>query len=303
VSVRWLGALWMIVALCVAGGARAQSAAHARVQDELTQTDHRIETAQSLVSENPSAHAQTELDTARQLQARAWTAYGSTQLMIALAATRDARAHADRAVAIVRGLPDPDRVQAQVERTQDVLDRARDRLDACDNDRARALLRVAMDMQQRADNALSDSRYLAALQLTMSARERVLKAMRLCSLDETLADTAARALQRTDDVLARATEAADGAPAMVREQLARAQSIQSQGQAELGQGHDEAALRLTLGARVIAQRILQFADIVGRDRVFAGTDCGFGTFAGVGKMDAEISWRKLAALLLFMATF
>jgi 5-methyltetrahydropteroyltriglutamate--homocysteine methyltransferase len=47
---------------------------------------------------------------------------------------------------------------------------------------------------------------------------------------------------------------------------------------------------------LIAQRVLQFADIVGRDRVIAGTDCGFGTFAGIGKMDAEISWRKLAAL-------
>ena len=47
---------------------------------------------------------------------------------------------------------------------------------------------------------------------------------------------------------------------------------------------------------LIAQRIGQFADIVGRDRVIAGTDCGFGTFAGVGKMDAEISWRKLASL-------
>jgi 5-methyltetrahydropteroyltriglutamate--homocysteine methyltransferase len=47
---------------------------------------------------------------------------------------------------------------------------------------------------------------------------------------------------------------------------------------------------------LIAQRIQQFADIVGRDRVIAGTDCGFATFAGIGKMDAEISWRKLAAL-------
>jgi 5-methyltetrahydropteroyltriglutamate--homocysteine methyltransferase len=48
---------------------------------------------------------------------------------------------------------------------------------------------------------------------------------------------------------------------------------------------------------LVAQRIQQFADIVGRDRVMAGTDCGFGTFAGIGKMDAGISWRKLAALV------
>jgi 5-methyltetrahydropteroyltriglutamate--homocysteine methyltransferase len=47
---------------------------------------------------------------------------------------------------------------------------------------------------------------------------------------------------------------------------------------------------------LIAQRVEQFADIVGRERVIAGTDCGFGTFAGIGKMDAEISWRKLASL-------
>jgi 5-methyltetrahydropteroyltriglutamate--homocysteine methyltransferase len=48
---------------------------------------------------------------------------------------------------------------------------------------------------------------------------------------------------------------------------------------------------------LIAQRIEQFASIVGRERVIAGTDCGFGTFAGIGKMDAEISWLKLRSLV------
>ena len=46
----------------------------------------------------------------------------------------------------------------------------------------------------------------------------------------------------------------------------------------------------------VAQRIEQFAGIVGRERVMAGTDCGFGTFAGIGKMDAEISYKKLSVL-------
>ena len=48
---------------------------------------------------------------------------------------------------------------------------------------------------------------------------------------------------------------------------------------------------------LIAQRICQFAGSVGRERVIAGTDCGFGTFAGIGKMDPKISFRKLAALV------
>jgi 5-methyltetrahydropteroyltriglutamate--homocysteine methyltransferase len=48
---------------------------------------------------------------------------------------------------------------------------------------------------------------------------------------------------------------------------------------------------------LVVQRICQFAGIVGRERVIAGTDCGFGTFAGIGKMDAGISFKKLRALV------
>jgi len=48
---------------------------------------------------------------------------------------------------------------------------------------------------------------------------------------------------------------------------------------------------------LVAQRIERFAGIVGRDRVIASSDCGFGTFAGFGKMDPEISFRKLGAMV------
>jgi 5-methyltetrahydropteroyltriglutamate--homocysteine methyltransferase len=48
---------------------------------------------------------------------------------------------------------------------------------------------------------------------------------------------------------------------------------------------------------LVSQRICKFAEIVGRERVIAGTDCGFGTFAGIGKMDAGISFKKLSALV------
>lgn len=48
--------------------------------------------------------------------------------------------------------------------------------------------------------------------------------------------------------------------------------------------------------RLVAQRIGRYADIVGRDRVIAGTDCGFGTFAGFGVVDADIVYAKFAAM-------
>lgn len=47
---------------------------------------------------------------------------------------------------------------------------------------------------------------------------------------------------------------------------------------------------------LVAQRLERFSAIVGRDRVIAGSDCGFGTFAGFGAVDPEIAWAKLAAL-------
>ena len=48
--------------------------------------------------------------------------------------------------------------------------------------------------------------------------------------------------------------------------------------------------------RLVAQRLLRFADIVGRERVVAGTDCGFGTFAGFGAIHPPIAYAKLAAM-------
>lgn len=47
---------------------------------------------------------------------------------------------------------------------------------------------------------------------------------------------------------------------------------------------------------LVAQRIARFTDIVGPDRVIAGSDCGFGTFAGFGAVDPDIAYAKLGAL-------
>ena len=47
---------------------------------------------------------------------------------------------------------------------------------------------------------------------------------------------------------------------------------------------------------LVAQRIDRFVQIVGADRVIAGSDCGFGTFAGFGAVDPEIAYAKLGAL-------
>lgn len=47
---------------------------------------------------------------------------------------------------------------------------------------------------------------------------------------------------------------------------------------------------------LVAERLCRYADVVGRERVMAGTDCGFGTFAGFGPVDPDVAYLKLKSL-------
>ena len=49
--------------------------------------------------------------------------------------------------------------------------------------------------------------------------------------------------------------------------------------------------------KLVAERVCRFADIVGRERVIAGTDCGFSTFAGFGAVDQDIVYAKLKSMV------
>jgi 5-methyltetrahydropteroyltriglutamate--homocysteine methyltransferase len=48
---------------------------------------------------------------------------------------------------------------------------------------------------------------------------------------------------------------------------------------------------------LVAQRIVRLAKIVGREKVLAGSDCGFGTFVGLSLVPPPVAWAKLASLV------
>jgi 5-methyltetrahydropteroyltriglutamate--homocysteine methyltransferase len=48
---------------------------------------------------------------------------------------------------------------------------------------------------------------------------------------------------------------------------------------------------------LVADRIVHYAESVGREKVIASTDCGFGTSAWGGRADTRIAWAKLAAMV------
>lgn len=48
---------------------------------------------------------------------------------------------------------------------------------------------------------------------------------------------------------------------------------------------------------LVAERIVRYAEVVGRERVIAGADCGFGTMVGLEGVEAEVAWAKLRSLV------
>lgn len=242
------------------GAATAQDMTPARVQYAIDLTERRIEQAEAISGPSAPGPHQSEISLARQLQSRARSLYTSGQYPLAMHATLDARGHADRCIAMLRGMPDPERVAVQIERTRDGLERARESLDQCSQPRVIALLGVATEMQKRAELALAESRYLAALQATMSSRERTLKALRLCRISDSLEGAASHAIQRSEEVLSRAREAvAVSRDPLASQALARAESGQEQASTEFRAGRFEVALRLTQAARVAANRAVHLA--------------------------------------------
>ena len=241
--------------------AAAQVLTRERVMEALDRTDQRIETAAALVAGVDNPQAELELEAARGLQAQARLEFGGNRLRGAMDLTLRGRARADRAIALVKGLPDPDRVLAQLERTRDVVERARERVQECDQDRARALIRVATEMQMRAETAARESRFLAALQLTLGARDRAHRALRMCRIEEDIESAAALALQRSDELIARARTAVDrDDPSRAREVLARATDLQAQAQARFADRQFEASLRLATNAGALARRAIRLAE-------------------------------------------
>src|SRR5262245_25243702 len=123
----------ILTVLAVLGLAAAAPIANAqdgreRVQYELDRTDRRIEQAEELLASVDNERARAELNFAISLQAQAKAVFAVPAIAYldrTMRLTLEARGHADRAIAIVKGLPDPDRVRVQLERTREVIERAR----------------------------------------------------------------------------------------------------------------------------------------------------------------------------------
>jgi hypothetical protein len=248
-----------VLAIGVGSLAHAQDAAPL-VLGELDRTDRRIEQAESAIAGADRDAARVELAEAKRIQSNARVAYGAHRFRVALNLTLRARARADRGIALVNGLPDPDRVREQLERTREVLDRVRERVAQCRIDRAGELLKTAQDMQSRAQETAQGGQYLAALQLTMGARDRAHRALRICSLEDNAPEGADRALRRTDEVLQRAQQiVSQRGNDAARRALAEGTALQESARRMAGERRVGSVMRLTLAARALGHRAIRLS--------------------------------------------
>lgn len=221
----------------------------------LEETGRRVSEADSLVRESDHEGARDEFDQAIRLQSEANAAFAAEDCGRALDLSRRARFRAIHAIELVRGLPDLDRVVAQVERTHEVLHQARDRTAECAEARAHRLLRAASQMQRRADDALATERPLAALQLTVGARDRAFQALRACGMREDLELSADRAIRRTDEAISRAGERIEGpGEEQAIAMLGRARELLDRARGDRNEGRFEQAIRQAISARAQAYR-------------------------------------------------
>jgi hypothetical protein len=253
-----------LLAIAPAAQAQINPDLQARVQTAVDLTDRRLEFARDLLAGCNAPEAQAPFALAVDLQGRAKarlsTAAANLDLELALKLTMESRAHADRAIALARCCVEGARIEAQLERTQEILERVRERVESCRQDRAVAMLRVAVELQMRARAVFAEGRCLVALQLTMQSRQKALEALRICGFEDRAEDRVQHFLVQTDVLIDRAREVVDESGGeQSRQALSSAVELQARAYVQFREGRFESALNLSRSARDAAERAIRLA--------------------------------------------
>lgn len=251
--------LILAVLMCGVPAAWAQSSGDAaQLQRELERTDELLRKASDLVSAAKNEQAAELLETALNLQEQAKTAFRNGFLGVALTRTSAARNLAQRIVAM---LLDPeeraDRVQQELERTDDLLARAREALGPAGPDVTRTLLEAAHKQQSQAWELYRAGNFRPALRMSFQARE-LLSKVRLQN-EEFDASRLEELFRQTEELVARAIEAARSSSSRVMQMAERASDLLRRAQEFASNGRYLTVRHHLMQAQRLAQRALRLA--------------------------------------------
>lgn len=227
-----------------------------QVRGDLERTDELIERATEVVKETGSVIGERYLERARELQARAWESYRGERYGMTRELTEAARDQALKAIGAVQVSDyNLSTVRREIDRTDELLRRVRDRTAASNNEQIVSLLENAVRIQIEAREFFRGNRFKIALKATLKARETASRASRMA--DNSL--VVERELRRTEKLIEKATEAAEdlGSNGAVNDMLRNAQELQSAADQEFRSGNLRAAMSKTQRARDLTRQALQ----------------------------------------------
>ncbi|OYD15268.1 hypothetical protein CH330_06165 [candidate division WOR-3 bacterium JGI_Cruoil_03_51_56] len=231
-----------------------------RVEEEVRRTAEIMNEAGPVIirSEIPKALelwrvAKGEQETSRR-------AFENKYFLLALKFTMAARVHTRTAFGIVRRKGNPDRVQKEVERTKELLDKAAEQTKLVSDDRVHELLHRANDWQDQAVVALRAGQLPRALKFTFSARDLLLRVWRMVRgpanpelVEQALAETDRLVEQWADAIRQQSSKEA-------LDMLERALEHQTKAQEHFGQRKLQPALQETSLARRLLNRAVELVE-------------------------------------------
>ena len=300
--------LFVIAASCaILFCAPASAQSRDQVRGDLEATERILERAEEGVKETGSLIGQGSLEHARELLARAWEAYRGGTHDQTRKLTLAAREQALKAIGAVQVSDyNVSTVRRQIDQTDEILRRARDKIGASINQTAISLLEIALGIQVEAHGFLRGNRLKIALKATLKARETVNRALDIAGSSLTVE----KELRRTDELIDRARSRALelGSNGSVRDAIEGARSTQLKAREEYESGNLKAARTRTMKARDLSrkalklmerdfqpQRIERFLDQTDRIISELGERLSESPHAGAGRLlDVAIQHQKRA---------
>ena len=234
-----------------------------RVETYLNQTDEILTNASAVVDTSGVDEAVSMLADATSLQSDAWAHFESDEYLPAFQTSRQARILAMRAVALATGHSGPavteEIVSRLLERNDEMIADIGPAVEAADRDELTDLCNSAVDLNDEAHSSFDGGELDIAFTEARRAHEILVRIRSLLAHHGDIApDRLSEELDRTDEIIAEASEAVDVSGDDAAEALVeQAVELQTQARARFDDGHYRESAALTARARRLAQRALR----------------------------------------------
>lgn len=240
----------------------AEAQTRASVERELQKTDAVIERAKEAVSESRNLKAENLLEMAVELQGRGKDFKHQSRYRLALDLTLKAREKAYEAIGFTkRGEENENLVLKAIERTNRIIDRAREAARELDKRRASSLLEMAVNNQQKAREFFKEHRLKMALKLTGEAREMAEKILRLAGNGGRVDRLAQKELDAAERFLDKAAAIIQESPNQTAtDLLEKAGGLLAKAQGALDQGAFDRSIKNSQKATEMVEKALKLVE-------------------------------------------